>query len=52
MKECGFTLWEEAREVLGFEEVEKGILNIIISGFLQHRVEKLKCPTTQIGIGK
>ncbi len=38
--------------MLGFEEVEKVIWNIIISSLPQHLVEELKCPTTQTRKGK
>jgi hypothetical protein len=36
VKECGFKSWEEAREMLSFEEVEKMIWNIIILSPPQH----------------
>jgi hypothetical protein len=36
VKECGFKSWEEAREMFGFEEVEKMIWNIFISSLPQH----------------
>ncbi len=48
MKECGFKSWEEARNMLGCEEVEKVIWNIIMSSFFK----ELTCPTTPTRKGK